>query len=63
MAKPIIFIFSISIPCALLITGLLPVDLIALPCSVPKYQYKIPMTAAVITAATGIDFSTYLPET
>ena len=61
-ASPITFIRLILIPCALDISGLLPVARIAEPCSVPKYQYMIATTITAHTSPVTIAFGTYLEE-
>ncbi len=60
-ARPASFMLLILMPWARLMLGLLPVARMALPCSVPKYQYRSPITAAANTSPVAMAAGT-LPE-
>ena len=59
--SPSTFMVPMLMPWARLMLGLEPVARMALPCSVPKYQYKKAMMAAVNSSPTTMLMGTFRP--
>ena len=56
--RPSTFMASMLMPCARLMAGLAPVARMALPCSVPKYQYSSAMSTAASSSPFQIALGT-----